>query len=260
MTNWIISANAKMYDHASSFEHYSYIDWRQGNTNFQIGDIVFIYCTRPTKMIQYKCLVEKIDLTFPNIRDDQNYWIDLNEYYNSLNGYFMRLKLVDQIYNENLSLTNLRINGLKAAPQGPVRATGNLLSYINTHFSDNFQTDIFPEMIEQESTEFEGIKKQVLVNKYERSSIARQKCIHYHGLNCKVCDLNFEKKYGDIGKLFIHIHHIVPIHMIGKTYKVDYKKDLIPVCPNCHSMLHRKINGIEPTIDELRTMIKNNTA
>ena len=258
MTNWIISANAKMYDHTSSFEHYSYIDWRQ-SANFEINDIVFIYCTSPTKMIQYKCVVEQINLTYPNIRDDKEYWKDLNEYEKSLSGKFARLKLVEQIYNENLSLDKLLLNGLNSAPQRPIKASENLVRYIDSHFSDSFQPDFFPEMISAESTEFEGVKKQILVNKYERSSIARQKCIDFHGLDCKVCDINFEKLYGEIGKHFIHIHHIVPISKIGKAYKVDYEKDLIPVCPNCHSMLHRKINNAEPTIDELKTMIKKNS-
>lgn len=33
------------------------------------------------------------------------------------------------------------------------------------------------------------------------------------------------------------------------------KKDLIPVCPNCHAMLHRKINGVEISTDELKIIV-----
>ncbi|MFA6056689.1 MAG: HNH endonuclease [Taibaiella sp.] len=258
MANWIISANSQMYDHTSSFEHFSFIDWRQGNANFEIGDIVFIYSTRPISMIQYQCVVEKINLYYPDIRDDKEYWKNEKEYQKSLYGKFMRLKLIDQIYNQKLSLDNLKLNGLGAAPQGPVKIKSNLLKYITSNFSDNYQTEIFPEMLDNETIQFEGIKKQILVNKYERSSIARKKCIELHGLNCKVCGLKFSEKYGDIGNEFIHIHHLKAIHTIGKEYKVDYKNDLIPVCPNCHSMLHRKINGIEPTIEEPKEMINKN--
>lgn len=256
MTNWIISANSQMYDHTSSFEHYSFIDWRQGNVNFEIGDIIFIYSTRPTSMIQYKCVVENVDLFYPNIRDDKDYWKDENEYQKSINGKFMRLKLIDQIYNPKLSLDNLKLNGLSAAPQGPIKIKPQLFEYIDSNFSDNYQTEIFPEMLNSEIVEFEGIKKQILVNKYERSSIARKKSIEYHGLNCKVCGIKFSEKYGEIGNEFIHIHHLTPLHKIGIEYKIDYKNDLVPVCPNCHSMLHRKIRGIEPTIDELRDMLR----
>jgi 5-methylcytosine-specific restriction protein A len=101
-----------MYDHTSSFEHFSFIDWRQGNVSFAIVDIVFIYTTRPTSMVQYKCLVEKIDLYYPGIRDDKEYWKDEDEYKKSINGKFMRLKLIDQIYNPKLSLENLKSKGL----------------------------------------------------------------------------------------------------------------------------------------------------
>ena len=99
-------------------------------------------------------------------------------------------------------------------------------------------------------------EKTILVKTYERSVKARERAIKHHGLNCKVCNLNFEDVYGEIGKDFIHIHHLVPIHEIGKDYRINYQTDLIPVCPNCHSMLHRKIHGVEPTVDELIKMLK----
>jgi 5-methylcytosine-specific restriction protein A len=155
-----------------------------------------------------------------------------------------------------MKLKNLKENGLKAAPQGPIKIKDdNLLKYIETYFSDNYQTDFFPDTVKEDETEYEGAKKSVIVNKYERSSKVRENAVNYHGLNCKVCDLNFKKMYGEIGEDFIHIHHLIPIHEIGKDYKIDYKNDLIPVCPNCHSMLHRKLNGKEPTLEELKQMI-----
>lgn len=88
--NWLISANSSIYDHASSFEHYNFIDWRQGIAKYEIGDIVYIYCTRPLKKIRYKCKVEKKDLEFESIRDDKEYWINEEEYKKSLDGKFMR--------------------------------------------------------------------------------------------------------------------------------------------------------------------------
>lgn len=35
------------------------------------------------------------------------------------------------------------------------------------------------------------------------------------------------------------------------------REDLIPVCPNCHAMLHRKENGVYLTVEELRERLKN---
>jgi 5-methylcytosine-specific restriction enzyme A len=85
----------------------------------------------------------------------------------------------------------------------------------------------------------EGNVKQVIVNKYEREIKARQACVDFYGICCKACGLNFEKVYGEIGKDFIHVHHVVPVSEIGENYKINPIKDLIPLCANCHSMLHR---------------------
>ena len=255
--NWIIAANSNIYDHSSSFEHYSYIDWRQNKNKFKLNDIVYIYCTRPLKMIQFKCRVELIDLDSNTIRDDREYWKDEKEYFKSINGKFMRLRLIEQVSNKSMTLENLKNNGLKSAPQGPIKLKNKeLIEYIETNFSDDNQTDFFPDLLNESITEYEGAKKTITVNKYERSSKARENAIYFHGLTCTICNLNFQDKYGEIGKDFIHIHHITPIHEIGENYKINYKNDLVPVCPNCHSMLHRKINGIEPSIAELRSMIK----
>ncbi len=110
---------------------------------------------------------------------------------------------------------------------------------------------IFPDSAETETC-IEGAKTTVLVNKYERNTAARQKCIDLLGCYCNICGINFEKVYGEIGKDFIHVHHKIPLNEIKEEYVVDPSKDLLPVCPNCHAMLHRKINGKYLTIDELK--------
>lgn len=97
------------------------------------------------------------------------------------------------------------------------------------------------EIIEEGEVYYEGSVTTVKVNKYERNSEARRKCIEIHGCQCKICEFDFEKTYGEAGKGLIHVHHVVPISSIKEEYQIDYEKDLIPVCPNCHAMIHRKI-------------------
>jgi len=101
---------------------------------------------------------------------------------------------------------------------------------------------------------FEGAKRTIIVNSYERNSKARQLCIKHYGSKCIICDFDFEHKFGEHGKGFIHVHHITPISDIGKYYEVDPIKDLRPVCPNCHAMLHRCETPL--TIEELKTLLK----
>ena len=102
--------------------------------------------------------------------------------------------------------------------------------------------------------DIEGSVTRVSVNRYERSRAARAACIDQHGAQCAACGLNFEKMYGEIGRGFIHVHHIVPVSQSGGAYKLDPVKDLVPVCPNCHAMLH--IGVEEPrTVEHLRNLI-----
>jgi hypothetical protein len=115
--------------------------------------------------------------------------------------------------------------------------------------SDN----LYPE--EVTATLTEGSKKTITVNSYERNPKARSECINRYGVGCTVCGFNFESTYGQRGKGFIHVHHLVPVSDIGDEYEINPITDLRPVCPNCHAMLHRKGNI---SIDELINEIKSN--
>ncbi|MBO7500903.1 MAG: HNH endonuclease [Fibrobacterales bacterium] len=99
----------------------------------------------------------------------------------------------------------------------------------------------------------EGDRFSVVVNKYERSTVNRFLCIARYGVACSVCGFDFKKKYGAMGDGFIHVHHVIPISKLGPGYVIDPEKDLIPVCPNCHAMLHRKDPPYMP--EELRQII-----
>ena len=73
---------------------------------------------------------------------------------------------------------------------------------------------------------------------------------------CSICGMDFGKRYGKDGEGFIHVHHMKPLHKIGGDYIVDYKNDLIPVCPNCHAMIHRIKNGENMTLEELKEKLR----
>jgi 5-methylcytosine-specific restriction protein A len=105
----------------------------------------------------------------------------------------------------------------------------------------------------------EGLLTQVKVNKYERNPDARRKCIEKYGYNCWVCEFDFEKFYGsEIGSEYIHVHHKVLVSARGgEEYIINPEEDLIPVCPNCHSMIHRNPN--KPIdVNELKNIIIKN--
>lgn len=67
--------------------------------------------------------------------------------------------------------------------------------------------------------------------------------------------MSFEFVYGFFAKDFIHVHHIKPLHEISESYEVNPETDLIPVCPNCHAMLHKKDdNDLPMTVDQLKKL------
>ncbi|MDA3890095.1 MAG: HNH endonuclease [Salinivirgaceae bacterium] len=115
------------------------------------------------------------------------------------------------------------------------------------------------ELISEEfSTEesedlFEGAKKTITINAYERNPKARSLCLEHWGTKCAICGFDFEKAYGEFGKGFIHVHHLIPVAQIGKSYQIDPISDLRPVCPNCHAMIHLKNPPM--TIDKMKELI-----
>lgn len=120
--------------------------------------------------------------------------------------------------------------------------------------SNNIDDVVF-DLVNEETEVYEGTVKKVVVNKYERNPLARRLCIEYHGTICKICNFDFYKVYGEFGKDFIHVHHIIPLYKIKKEYSLNPTKDLIPVCANCHAIIHRKREAL--SIDEIKGLIKN---
>ena len=122
---------------------------------------------------------------------------------------------------------------------------------VPTYISEQLETEIiFPDEIVAIKSFYEGAVSQVTVNVYERDPQARKACIEHYGLNCHVCDFNFEQVYGERGAGFIHVHHLRPVS--EGEYNLNPVDDLRPVCPNCHAMIHRY--GLL-SIEELKILI-----
>lgn len=114
--------------------------------------------------------------------------------------------------------------------------------------------DIDSEMAEDDGYYKDGAVKEYYGKRYERNPENRKKAIEIHGLSCVVCGFNFEEIYGERGKDFIEVHHVKPLSTIGKEVDIDPKEDLMPVCSNCHRMIHRRKDDVL-TAEELRFLI-----
>jgi 5-methylcytosine-specific restriction enzyme A len=93
---------------------------------------------------------------------------------------------------------------------------------------------------EPENIHFEDATKFRLHKKIERNAKLAKEAKKIHGYSCQVCGLNFEEKYGEIGKGYIEAHHLEPISKLkGKKVARDPAKDFAVLCANCHRMIHR---------------------
>lgn len=108
---------------------------------------------------------------------------------------------------------------------------------------------------------YEGNVKYRQSKVYERSSQLRNLAVEKYTIGgrikCSACCFDFEDFYGEHGKGFIEIHHQKPVFMLDEH---EYKQTLeaalanvIPVCSNCHRMVHKAKTPL--MIEEVKTKI-----
>ncbi len=260
MRHWIVPSNNNFFDLDRLIKERGIVFWQQRNKNYTIGDIIYFYYTAPEKRIAYKGIVEDLVVESSDSFDEDRFWKDEGARIRGRNeskDRFVKIKTTSECSGDGLSLKNLREHGFNGSVQGPSTIQSDeLIEFIEKHLQPI--NSFYPDSEGIEDALVEGAKKNVTVNAYERNPIARSKCLEYHGCACSICGMDFGEAYGEFAKGFIHVHHIVPIHEIGEEYVVDPIKDLIPVCPNCHAMLHTRLeDGRYLSPDELRSLIKN---
>lgn len=128
----------------------------------------------------------------------------------------------------------------------------------NVQEENTEHTDITEEKMLEEGVdsiivrgEKEGKHTEYYVTKYERNPKNRKEAIKIHGYKCMVCGFDFEEVYGEIGKRFIEVHHVKPLHKLDEEVVVNPETDLVCVCANCHRMIHRNSNKVL-SVEELR--------
>ena len=115
-----------------------------------------------------------------------------------------------------------------------------------------------PESLAALPPAFEGAERQVTRNIRERDPAARRAAeAHWRilrgGLICEGCGIDFGRVYGPRGAGFMHVHHLTPLAAADGPRAVDGARDLVPLCPNCHAMVHRGEDLL--TIDALRALL-----
>jgi len=127
----------------------------------------------------------------------------------------------------------------------------------------NKQTDL--EVFDEDIIISEGKSEYILTKKNQRSGKLRKKAIeHYKDIRgtlyCDICNFDFEKTYGAPAKGYIEMHHLKPVYMykdgdVERTI-MDAIINLLPVCANCHRVIHRRKPPYE--IKDVRGFYENN--
>lgn len=108
--------------------------------------------------------------------------------------------------------------------------------------SEEPKTETDPLLPESEEPSTEGKSRQVHITRYERDPKDRKKALERDNYQCRVCQMNFEVVYGEIGRHYIEVHHLYPVSNMGEDYKfdpLDPERGLVCLCANCHAMIHR---------------------
>ncbi len=126
----------------------------------------------------------------------------------------------------------------------------NLYSQTLKHYAAFLESPKFNPKKEVRETKLvikeltEGGKTHTEYERRYRNPELRRKCIAEYGWVCQVCGFDFSKAYGeDLGANFIEVHHLEPISNYDKEHKVNPLQDLVPLCSNCHSMIHHGKDG-----------------
>ena len=87
---------------------------------------------------------------------------------------------------------------------------------------------------------YEDTTKFRMHKRIERNASLSREVKKRKGYVCQICNANFEKIYGELGKEYIEAHHLKPIASLkGAKVALDPVKDFAVLCSNCHRMIHR---------------------
>lgn len=128
---WLTPSNSKFFDIHGYMAKYDEIFWDQ-YYNFLPGDTIYIYSSSPDSAIKYKFSVVSTELNYSDeMTKEHAFYVDPTDIENSKkHNRYAKLKLIDKINSDRLTLAHLMEHGLGMAPRGAMYLHGDLLKYI----------------------------------------------------------------------------------------------------------------------------------
>lgn len=133
MQHWIFISSTKAFRMNDWLAENDFVEYFQRN-KVCVNDIIYLYTTAPVQRIEYKMIVEKINIPLDKIVDDSAYSLRKSPVKYDRDAKFIRLKLLKKINTPKLQLDCLRSYGLNSSMQSNLRLSGELLEYIEEQF------------------------------------------------------------------------------------------------------------------------------
>lgn len=130
--NWIFIANPHHFRMHDFIRDYGFVEYRQKN-KVQLGDIVYLYMTAPYKRVEYKMVVERMDISSHDAFDDRSYSLINQPTILLETEKVVRLKLIDRVQTDELCYQKLREHGFNMSMQ-----SNRLLNDVTAEYIDGF--------------------------------------------------------------------------------------------------------------------------
>lgn len=127
---WLFPYNPQKYDLEGCLEKYGRVFWTL-HVSLKSGDVVYIYCSSPVQSITYKMLVEDTDVPYDRVDDDREFYLERLSAKEKSELRYCKLTVLNKYSEHQLDLPQLRVHGLKWAPQGQMYMPDNLIDYVS---------------------------------------------------------------------------------------------------------------------------------
>lgn len=196
-------------------------------------------------------ILKNINISTSNTIDRKSYSTGSNtSYLKSPSDQVPAETLDDKILSRKKELSEQIDNEISSLDVNiPDEAKQKLKDFILNKRIENELNEIDPEnfpedIIKQRAEDLEILEQKKLAHHLlfegRISYVNKQKIKSVLGYKCMACGMELKDKYGELGKGYIELHHIVPYSdMHQNDERVLKISDFYVLCPNCHSMIHK---------------------
>ena len=139
--NWLVFANRNKCHHAEALHNLKFVNWKEGRTNMNIGDTVYLYMS-DERRIRFRTQV----VAEGCVREDGKYWQETPS-----RDLTYKLKLIAEYNGEALGDGMLRKHGFKGGRsiERPMYNNPTLFQYIESVFAQRDFTNLIDEVVPQ---------------------------------------------------------------------------------------------------------------